>query len=73
MGNVQIYTPPINALFSPHQFSYLTMRTIMDEFKKTYDVESIDKDLKSQIRENVDKVFAEMNEQEGQFLYFCNI
>jgi division protein CdvB (Snf7/Vps24/ESCRT-III family) len=45
----------------------------MDEFKKTYDVESIDKDLKSQIRENVDKVFAEMNEQEGQFLYFCNI
>ena len=45
------------------------MRSIMDEFMKTHDVESIDKDLKSQIRTNVDKVFAQMNEKEGNFIH----
>ena len=43
------------------------MRSIMDEFKKKCGLDSIDKDLKSKIRKNVDIVFAQVY-QEGNFL-----
>ena len=45
--------------------SSLTMRTIVDELKKKYGLDSINKDLKSQVKASVDKVFDQINEQEG--------
>jgi hypothetical protein len=43
------------------------MRTIVDELKKKYGLDSINKDLKSQVKASVDKVFDQINEQEGNF------
>ncbi|XP_028412761.1 HIRA-interacting protein 3-like isoform X2 [Dendronephthya gigantea] len=61
----EIYDYVFKLLSTSDDIDSLTMRKIIDGFQEKYGLDSIEKEMKSEVRKTVDQVYSRLNEKEG--------